>query len=104
MSFPKSRLPPRSVADRQQGQVEIPAFRQQLSLDQMGGIGSQRRVAGKEAGYFISIEKIHICCASPAVDAITIAFVGRRPGVDLHAADARRFARSDRDRMLVSLL
>src|SRR2546423_1523302 len=67
MSFAETGLPPRSMADWQECQIEIPPSGHQLPLHHIRGIGHQRRISRKETRHFISIEQIHIRGAAPSV-------------------------------------
>ena len=55
MSFPETRFPPRCMPDRKESQVETSSVGSQVMFDEVGGIGSERRITGKKAGGFNSL-------------------------------------------------
>ena len=55
VTFAEPRLPPRCVADRQKSQIQRSTLLEKVPFYEMGRIRHERSVAGKEAGYLISI-------------------------------------------------
>ena len=49
VTLTKSGLPPRRVPDGQEGQVQVPSFRDEVILDEVCRVGGKGRVSGKEA-------------------------------------------------------
>ena len=49
VAFAKPWLPPRRVPDGQEGQVQVPSFRDEVVLDKVCRVGGKGRVSGKEA-------------------------------------------------------
>ena len=55
MPLSKSRFPPGGVTDGQQSDVEVSSVSGEMILNQPGGVVSERRITGKEAGRLIGI-------------------------------------------------
>src|SRR5215210_4718242 len=64
-----------------------------MILDEVGSSGSERGIAGKEAGDLISLNKIHICGAPPAIDSIPVPSMDRRGGMNSYIGNLGRLTR-----------
>ena len=49
VTLAKSGLPPRRMPDGQEGQVQVPSFRDEVVLYEVRRVGGKGRVSGKEA-------------------------------------------------------
>jgi hypothetical protein len=91
------------VSYRQQGNIEVSTIDCQMILYKPCGIGRERRVAGKKTRRLISIYQIHIGCAPPSVDPVSVSFVRRGGSANSHAIQLSGFAWRDRDCLSVPL-
>src|SRR5947209_10799129 len=75
-------LPPGSVTDRQERDVELAAARTECALDELVRIRHERGIAGEEAALGAGVEQVHVRGASPAIEAISIAAMRRDRGMN----------------------
>jgi hypothetical protein len=83
-------LPPGSVSDRQQRDIELSFPHPEDPLDQEVRGLAQPCVAGEEAAFALVLEKIHVRRCPPAVVAVTVAFVPRRGRMDMEVVHPDR--------------
>src|SRR5438132_8529756 len=91
--FAKSWLPPRRMSDRKKSEIQTSSIRDKMFFNQVSRITGKRSISCKEAGYFISIYKIHIRCTSPAIHTISVSPVSCRGSADFHVIEHNFFPR-----------
>ena len=102
VAFPKARLPPGSVTDGQQGDVELAAGISDVLVDDPVGMLRERRVPGEEHGVLIRELQLHIGRGAPAIDPISAAIVLGRCSTNRQPADGSVFVRRKRLSMHVA--
>src|SRR3569833_749133 len=99
MAFAEPGLPPRRIADREQGEIELAVLRPQRAFDQAVCVLHQRRVAGKE-DRLVGIEQVHVRVGAPAIVPVAIAPMGRRRGVNGDVLEMGALPRAEIDRVV----
>lgn len=82
MSSAKARLPPRRVADRQEGDIEVSAFVRDMLVDNSVSIVCESRIAGEEYRVSLGMKQIHVCRRTPPIDRVAASIVLGRRGMD----------------------